>query len=325
MNLPDTVRTEMAQTNPEKPDAAEAEARAAEILARVRKMEVRTSRLVDDAMAGRYASVFKGRGMDFDRVRDYVPGDDVRTIDWNVTARTGHPHIKLFTEERELTIMLMIDISASSDFGSVDQTKRELATEAAGVLAASAIRNRDKVGLVLFTDEVELYIPPARGRTHILRLIREILFYEPKGRSTSITNALDYINRMISRRAVVFLVSDFSLPGPFDDELAMMRRKLQVTNKHHDVIAVSVNDPREFTLPTVGRLTLEDAETGELVELNTSNLKVREAYESAAVERREAVQKAVRSLGVDLLEFVNGTDWMPELLKFFETRRHRAV
>lgn len=304
---------------------AEAEARAAEILAKVRKMEVRTNRLVDDAMAGRYASVFKGRGMDFDRVRDYVAGDDVRTIDWNVTARTGTPHIKLFTEERELTIMLMIDVSASSAFGSVRQTKRELATEAAGVLAASAIRNRDKVGLVLFTDEVELYIPPAKGQTHIMRLIREALFFEPKGHGTDIKVALDFVNRMISRKSVVFLVSDFSLTGNFEGELAEMRRKLQVTNKHHDVIAVSVNDPREFEIPNVGRLTVEDAETGELVEIDTSSPKVRVAYSTNAARRQEAVRKAIRSLGADLLEFENGTDWMPELMRFFQSRRRRAA
>lgn len=304
---------------------AEAEQRAAEILGKVRKMEVRTSRLVDDAMAGRYASVFKGRGMDFDRVRDYVAGDDVRAIDWNVTARTGTPHVKLFTEERELTIMLMIDVSASSDFGSVRETKRELATEVAGVLAASAIRNQDKVGLVLFTDEVELYIPPAKGRTHILRIIREALFFEPKGRGTDITVALDYVNQMIRRRSVVFLVSDFALTGEFDDELANVRRKMQVTGKHHDLIAVSATDPREAELPAVGRLTVEDTETGELVEIDTGSPKVRQAYEEKAAARKQRVRQSNRSLGVDFLEFENGTDWMAELIKFFETRRQRAA
>ncbi len=311
------------QSSPQIGDA-EAEARAANILARVRKLEVRTSRLVDDAMAGRYASVFKGRGMDFDRVRDYVPGDDVRTIDWNVTARTGTPHVKLFTEERELTIMLMIDVSASSAFGSVDETKRELATEAAAVLAASAIRNRDKVGLVLFTGEVELYMPPAKGRAHILRLIREALFFEPKGRGTDIKAALDFVNRAISRRSVVFLVSDFSLTGDFETELASTRQKLQVINKHHDVIAVSVNDPRERQLPNVGWLTVEDAETGELVEIDTGSAKARSRYEARAAARGEAVRKAIRSLGVDLLEFENGSNWSGELIKFFESRRQRT-
>lgn len=315
------------KTNTEKPDLGdkEAEARAAEILGKVRKMEVRTSRLVDDAMAGRYASVFKGRGMDFDRVRDYVPGDDVRSIDWNVTARTGTPHIKLFTEERELTLMLMIDVSASSAFGSVRGTKRELSTEVAGVLAASAIRNQDKVGLVLFTDEVELYIPPAKGRTHILRLIREALFFEPGGRGTDINVALDFVNQMVKRRSVVFLVTDFSLTGNFDAELAEVRRKLQVTAKHHDMIAVSVNDPREGALPNVGRLTVEDSETGELVEIDTASSRVRAEYGKKAAARRERVRQAVRSLGVDFIEFENGTEWMVELRKFFENRKQRAA
>ncbi len=303
----------------------EVEQRAAEILGKVRKMEVRTSRLVDDAMAGRYASVFKGRGMDFDRVRDYVSGDDVRSIDWNVTARTGTPHVKLFTEERELTIMLMIDVSASSAFGSVRETKRELSTEVAGVLAASAIRNQDKVGLILFTDEVELYIPPAKGRTHIMRLIREALFFEPNGRGTDIKVALDFINQMIKRKSIVFLVSDFSLTGNFENELADVRRKLQVTAKHHDMIAVSVNDPREGELPDVGRLTIEDSETGELVELDTGSARVRNDYEKKAAARRDNIRRAIRSLGVDYLEFENGTEWMVELRKFFESRKQRAA
>jgi uncharacterized protein (DUF58 family) len=302
----------------------EAEARAAEILGRVRKMEVRTSRLVDDAMAGRYASVFKGRGMDFDRVREYVLGDDVRTIDWNVTARTGSPHIKVFTQERELTIILMIDISASSNFGSVEQTKREMATEAGGVLAASAIRNSDKVGLILFTDQVELYIPPAKGRIHIMRLIREALFFEPEGRGTNLKVALDFVNQMLKRRAVVFLVSDYTFPGDTTAIMAEARSKLQVTSKHHDVIALSVNDPREFTIPEVGLLNIQDLESGETVEINTNNPAQRAKYESQAAERKAAVQKAIRSLGVDLLELENGSDWMPELMKFFETRRRRT-
>src|SRR6187402_3395538 len=211
----------MIPHKPSTPISVKDEARAAEILGRVRRMEVRTNRLVDDSLAGRYASVFKGRGMDFDRVRNYVPGDDVRTIDWNVTARTGDPYVKLFTEERELTILLMIDVSASSDFGSVADSKRELAAEAAGVLAASAIRNRDKVGLVLFSEGVELYIPPAKGRTHILRLIREALFFQPEKPGTDIGAALDFANQVISRRAVVFLVSDFHPGVPFAEKLAV--------------------------------------------------------------------------------------------------------
>lgn len=300
------------------------EARAAEILGRVRRMEVRTNRLVDDSLAGRYASVFKGRGMDFDRVRNYVPGDDVRTIDWNVTARTGEAHVKLFTEERELTILLMIDVSASSDFGSVADSKRELAAEAAGVLAASAIRNRDKVGLILFSDSVELYIPPGKGRMHIMRLIREILFFEPERRATDISLALDFANQVIHRKSVIFLVSDFCLGSPFEERLSLLRSKLQVTNRRHDVIAVSVIDPREESLPDVGRICIEDAESGEVVEIDTGSAKVREAFEKQARGRRDRTAARIRSLGVDLLQFSNGENWMPALVGFFQSRRQRS-
>ena len=306
------------------PVSREDEVRAAEILGRVRRMEVRTNRLVDDALAGRYASVFKGRGMDFDRVRTYVPGDDVRTIDWNVTARTGEPHVKLFTEERELTIMLMIDVSASSDFGSVVDSKRELAAEAAGVLAASAIRNRDKVGLILFSDTVELYIPPGKGRMHIMRLIRETLFFQPARAGTDISQALDFANQVVHRKAVIFLVSDFCLGEPFDERFAKLRNKLQVTNRRHDVIAVSVTDPREESLPDVGRICIEDAETGQVVEIDTGSAKVRAAYANQSRQRRETTATRIRALGVDLLEFINGENWMPELLGFFRKRRQRS-
>jgi uncharacterized protein (DUF58 family) len=314
----------MIQKKSSTPVTIEDEARAAEILGRVRRMEVRTNRLVDDSMAGRYASVFKGRGMDFDRVRNYVPGDDVRTIDWNVTARTGEPHIKLFTEERELTILLVIDVSASSDFGSVADSKRELAAEAAGVLAASAIRNRDKVGLILFSDTVELYIPPGKGRMHIMRLIRETLFFQPSRGGTDITRALDFANQVVHRKSVIFLVSDFCLGTPFEKRLYELRNKLQVTNRRHDVIAVSVTDPREESLPDVGRILIEDAESGQVVEIDTGSAKVRQAYEKQSRKRRELTAFHIRSLGVDLLEFVNGETWLPSLMAFFQSRRHRS-
>jgi uncharacterized protein (DUF58 family) len=262
--------------------------------------------------------------MDFDRVRNYVPGDDVRTIDWNVTARTGEPHIKLFTEERELTILLMIDVSASSDFGSVADSKRELAAEAAGVLAASAIRNRDKVGLILFSDAVELYIPPGKGRMHIMRLIRETLFFQPKSGGTDIARALDFANQVIHRKSVIFLVSDFCLGAPFEERLAKVRNKLQVTNRRHDVIAVSVTDPREESLPDVGRIRIEDAESGQVVEIDTGNAKVRAAFETQSRRRRELTATRIRSLGIDLLEFINGENWMPALMGFFQSRRQRS-
>ncbi len=306
------------------PIPIEDEQRAAEILGRVRRMEVRTSRLVDDSLAGRYASVFKGRGMDFDRVRNYVPGDDVRTIDWNVTARTGDPHVKLFTEERELTILFVIDVSASSDFGSVEDSKRELAAEAAGILAASAIRNRDKVGLILFSDDVELYIPPGKGRMHIMRIIRETLYFQPEHRGTDIAKALDFANQVTHRRSVIFLVSDFIIRNPLEDNLNKLRAKLQVSNRRHDVIALSVTDPSEDSLPNVGRIRIEDSETGQVVEIDTGNPRIRDAYATRSRTRRETTAKRIRTLGIDFLEFINGENWMPRLVSFFQNRRQRS-
>lgn len=312
----------MAKSKKQEKLEEENEARVSEIMARVRRMDIRTSRLVDDHLAGSYASVFKGRGMDFDRVRNYVPGDDVRVIDWNVTARTGDPFIKIFTEERELTILLMIDVSASSDFGSGSASKRELQTEIAGVLAASAIRNRDKVGLVLFSDEVELYIPPVKGRTNILRVIREALFFQPEHRGTDLVGALDFVNRVLRRRAVVFLISDFRLTRA--DGAKQLRSKLSVTGRHHDVIAVSVNDPLEGELPDVGILCVEDAETGDTVELDTSRAKVRESYRERAQQRRQDMNAAIRGSGVDHLEVTAAEGWLPQLIEFFRRRRTRA-
>ncbi|MBB5351277.1 uncharacterized protein (DUF58 family) [Haloferula luteola] len=312
----------MAKSKKEQREEADNEARAAEIMARVRRVDIRTSRLVDDHLSGSYASVFKGRGMDFDRVRNYVPGDDVRVIDWNVTARTGEPFIKMFTEERELTILLMVDVSASSDFGSSETSKREMQTEIAGVLASSAIRNRDKVGLVLFSDEVELYSPPVKGRTNILRVIREALFFQPTGRGTNLCGALDFVNQVLRRRAVVFLVSDFRLTG--SQSSGDLRRKLAVTGRHHDVIAMSVNDPREDELPNVGVLRIEDAETGEDVELDTGKASVREAYRQQAARRRQEMKAAIAGSGVDHLEFTSGEEWLPQLMGFFRKRRHQS-
>ncbi len=296
-----------------------------EILKKVRQIEVRTKRLVNDNLAGSYQSVFKGRGMNFDEVREYVPGDDIRSIDWNVTARTGIPHIKKFTEERELTIMLMIDISGSGDFGSVQNSKRELMAEIGSVLAFSAVRNNDKVGLVLFTDVVELYIPPKKGRGHILRLIREILYFQAQGRKTDLSAPLDFTNRVIKRKCVAFLISDFCLPGNFDAALQELRPKLQISNRRHDLITVIVSDPREFELPDVGWLTLEDAESGQQVELNTSDAAIRQQYNTMAKERQKTLQRVIRSLGIDLLDLLTSTSYLPPLLNFFKARQGRAT
>ena len=296
-----------------------------EIIAKVREIEIRTRRLVDEAMAGHYESVFKGRGMDFDRVRDYHRGDEIRTIDWNVTARTGTPHVKVFTEERELTMMLMIDVSASSDFGSNPQTKRELAAEVASVMAFSALRNNDKVGLILFTDGVELYLPPASGRRHILRLIREILFFEPEGTGTDIAAALDFANRVQARKAVMFLLSDFCLRGDVPQQVEHLRPKLRSTSRRHDLVAIAVNDRREETLPDIGILHIEDAETGEIVAINTGRRQVRESFAREASERRSLLCSTFRRGGIDFLELRTGEPYQPSLYNFFQTRERRLV
>ncbi len=243
------------------------------ILKKIRALEIKTKVLVESAFAGDYHSIFKGRGMNFEDVREYQPGDEIRAIDWNVTARLGNAFVKKFTEERELTVMLVVDVSASGNFGSVSQSKRELAAEVACLLAFSAIRNNDKVGLILFTDQVELFIPPKKGRSHTLRLIREILFFQPQSRGTEPALALDYLNKVVTRRAVVFFVSDFQT-GDFS-------RALNITSRRHDFIAIQIEDQREESLPNIGIITLEDAETGEQIELNTGDRGTRSRFNHA--------------------------------------------
>lgn len=294
-----------------------------EILKKVRQVEVRTSRLVNDSLAGNYHSVFRGRGMNFDEVREYVPGDDIRAIDWNVTARTGTPHIKKFVEERELTIMLLIDISASGEFGSGTGSKRELMAELGSVLAFSARRNNDRVGLILFSDFVELYIPPKKGRSHILRVIREILFFQPQGRRTDLQVPLDFLNRVAKRRCVTFLISDFCLPGSGEETPERLPATLRITNRRHDLIAMMVSDPREFTLPDVGWLTLEDAESGEQVEVNTSDPAVRQGFAELAASRRKGLHRMIRAAGLDLLDLSTEQPYLQILLGFFKSRQRR--
>lgn len=294
-----------------------------EILKKVKQIEVRTNRLVNDSLAGSYHSVFKGRGMNFDEVREYVPGDDIRSIDWNVTARTGIPHIKKYVEERELTIMLMIDISGSGDFGSDEISKRELMAELGSVLAFSAVRNNDKVGLILFTDFIELYIPPQKGRSHILRVIREILFFKPERKETDLRVPLDFVNRVIKRKCVAFLISDFCLAEDYETNLKELTAKLQISNKHHDLISFIISDPREMQLPDVGWITVEDAESGHQVELNTSDPAVRKGYREVAADRRRKLHHTLRSVGVDLLDLSTDTAYIQPLLGFFGARRKR--
>src|SRR5580765_6852606 len=239
----------------------------AEILKKIRALEIKTKGLVQTIFAGDYHSVFKGRGMNFEDVREYQPGDEIRAIDWNVTARLGTAYVKKFTEERELTVVLVVDVSASGSFGSASQSKRELAAEVACLLAFSAIRNSDKVGLLLFTERVELFIPPKKGRSHTLRLIREILFFEPQGRRTEPALALDYLNHVVTRRSVVFFISDFQAED--------FSRALTITSRRHDFVAIRIDDEREEVLPDIGLITLEDAETGEQIEINTGDRNIR--------------------------------------------------
>lgn len=286
-----------------------------EILKKIRRIELRTRRLVDTSFAGAYQSVFKGRGMNFEEVREYLPGDEIRTIDWNVTARMNTPYVKKFTEEREMTVMLVVDVSASGSYGSVESSKRELAAEVASILAFSAIQNNDKVGLILFSDEIELFIPPKKGRLHTLRLIREMLYFEPRRKGTDIAQAIDYLNKVVSRRAVVFLVSDF-LGGDFV-------KPLTVAAKRHDVVAMPVIDPGEEELPHVGILTLEDAETGEQIDINTSNRAVANAFAVLEEKRHAELSRTFRQRRIDVIALRTDRDYLVPLRSFFETRERR--
>jgi uncharacterized protein (DUF58 family) len=286
-----------------------------EVLKKVRQIEIRTNREVTDVLGGQYHSVFKGRGMEFEEVREYMPGDEVRSIDWNVTARFGHPYVKKFKEERELTVMLVVDVSASGQFGSVRQTKNELAAELAAVLAFSAIRNNDKVGLIMFTDQIEKFVAPKKGRRHVLRVIREILAFQPKGRGTDLALALDYLNSVQPRRAVCFLLSDF--------QDADFEKQLRVTGQHHDLVALSLRDPREEEMPAVGLVELRDAETGASALVDTFDRSVRERFVAKVKARLESLRVSLRSAGVDHVEIRCDTDYMLPLIKFFRMRERR--
>ncbi len=298
-----------------------------EILETVRRVELRTNRLVNDMMVGAYLSHFKGRGMDFEELRDYQPGDDVRNIDWNVTARMGRPFVKRYREERELSVILAVDISASGAFGSVRRSKREFATEIAATLASSAARSSDKVGLLLFTDQVELFLPPRKGRRHILRVIREMLGFEPKHKGTSIPAALTFLNHVVKRRAIVFLLSDFL--QDFGTQSAGtsagrdLHQEIGMTNARHDLVCVHLHDPRESHLPNAGLLTIEDAETGELLELDSGRTTVRQTFAETNAQRLAELDRALRRAGVDTLRFSTGEPFTQTLQRFFETRRGR--
>jgi uncharacterized protein (DUF58 family) len=314
-----------------------------DLLESVRRIEVRTNRLVNDTMVGAYLSHFKGRGMDFEELREYIPGDDVRDIDWNVTHRLGRPFVKRFREERELTAVLAVDVSASSTFGSGSRTKREFAAEIAATLAMSAARTGDKVALLLFTDEVELFVPPRKGRRHILRLVRELLLFKPRRRGTNISGALEFLNHVLHRRAIVFLLTDFlhsfnadqsrwsSTPGLSLDRLKRERQptprdvvqELGLTNTRHDVVCLHLHDPRESTLPDAGLLTIEDAETGELLELDSTRNAVRERFAALNAARLAELDRALIRTGVDTLRLNTAEPFAPVLQRFFEIRRGR--
>ncbi len=300
-----------------------------DMLKKVREIEIRTNRQVSDALAGAYHSVFKGRGMDFEEAREYAFGDEIRTIDWNVTARTGKAHVKKFREERELTMMIAVDLSASGNFGSSNTSKRELAAELASTLAFSAARNNDKVGLALFSDGIEHIIPPRKGRSHILRLIRDILVFEPKHKKTNIVSTLDEINRMLKRKAIVVLISDF-LQGPdgklpnYKDRTSEVFRALDITNLRHDLICFELIDNRELKLPRgIGIITLEDSETGEEVEINTSSEVVCKEYERINAERLRNFKMSLAKSNIDLLEAYTDKSFITTLRKFFEKRSKR--
>lgn len=286
-----------------------------EILKKVKRIEITTRGLVNDVFSGEYHSVFKGRGMEFSEVREYQIGDDVRTIDWNVTARQGHPFVKVFEEERELTVMLLVDVSSSGEFGTFKQMKGEIAAEICALLAFSAIKNNDKVGLIIFSDTVEKFVAPKKGKSHVLRVIREILYHEPQGTQTNIAEALEFLSRVTQRRAVVFLVSDFISSG--------YEKALQIANKRHDIVSITITDPRELELPNVGFIELEDAETGETFLVDTSSTDVRSEFAtetSVTVQQRE---KLFRSLNVDYINIRTDQSYAEPLMRFFRMRAKR--
>jgi len=286
-----------------------------ELLKNVRRIQIHTARLVDDLFAGEYHSVFKGRGIEFHQVREYQPGDEIRAIDWNVTARVGRAFIKEFVEERELTVMLVVDVSGSGHFGTTGKFKSELTAELCALLAFSAIRNNDKVGLILFTDRVEKFIPPKKGKRHVLRVIRELLSFEPKHQGTHIAEALKFLSSITKRRTVTFLVSDFLDSG--------FERSLQIANRRHDVVALALTDPREKALPSLGFLELEDAESGERCIVDTHSPSLRREFERITGKALESRERFFRSIDVDCIRIETDKPYLDPLIKFFRMRERR--
>lgn len=286
-----------------------------ELIKKVRAIQIMTSRAVDASFAGQYESVFKGRGMQFDEVREYIPGDDIRDIDWNVTARTGKPYIKRFVEEREMTLLFAVDLSASGAFGTINKMKNELAAEFCAVLAFAAAKNNDKVGLLIFTDQIELYIPPKKGSRHVLRLIRELLAFKMPRRKTHLPMALDYVAKVTRKRATVFVVSDFMETD--------YQKSLSLLNRRHDVIAVPVRDRVEIAMPNVGMIELQDAETGEIILVDTSSRRFRTQYEHSSRENFDGLTGMMRSINVDSIPIYTDRPYIRDLVKFFHMRHRR--
>lgn len=285
---------------------------AADLMKKVRHIQIRTNRVVDDVFAGQYASAFKGIGIEFEEVREYHPGDDVRTIDWNVSARMGKPYVKKYVEERELTVMLMVDVSPSAFYGTVGQSKKDLAAELCAVLAFSAVRNNDKIGLMLFTDRVELFLPPTKGTRHVLRVVRELLHFEGKGLGTDIGQALQHMTRLMKRHCVVFLVSDF-LSSDYE-------KSLQISALRHDIIPITITDPTEMSFPNVGLIELEDAETHERVLVDTSSPIVRRRFEKQYEEKVKMRRSIFRSAGIESIDIINGESYVRPISQFFRKR-----
>jgi len=286
-----------------------------ELLSKIKGIQIHARHLVNDVFVGHYESAFKGRGMAFEEVREYQPGDDVRTIDWNVTARINRPFVKLFRDERELTVIFLVDVSASSHFGTVSKFKNEVAAEIAALLAYAALRNNDKVGLIIFSDRVEHYLPPKKGKGHIWRVIREILTYKSISKKTDFDAPLNFLNQVLNRRSVAFLLSDFQGSG--------FELKLRSTAKHHDLVAMSISDPRELALPNVGFIEFEDAETGEYVLVDTRQKKNLKEFSSSAEKELSERKRFFRSAGIDYIEFMTSEPYIDPIVRFFRMREKR--
>ncbi len=291
--------------------------RVREILRNVRQVELRTKRFADSIFQGAYKSTFKGRGIEFSEVREYQPGDDIRTIDWNVTARFGHPYVKEFIEERDLTILIAFDISGSLDFGTQRTIKKGIATELIASIAFSALRNNDRVGLILFSERVEKYLPPKKGRKQVMRIIRETIYHEPEKKATDLNQCLDFINRITKKKAIVFFISDFSEP------VETYAKSMRILGKKHDIISVNIQDLREMEIPDVGLISLEDGETGEQILVDTSDEEFRRNFSTLANEHRERTIKFHHSQGIDIIDIKTDEDWGRAMIKFFGIRKRR--